>query len=109
MRVRRDDRRQILDGTGRGPALFGVDQAIATHPDVVGGAREVGDQVAPLIVRDDSLAEVGAQVGCFDDPTACLGPGRPGHRPSDLVDSDRAGKREPLEDAPGSYVKVGAK
>ena len=57
-RVRRDDGRQVQRLARRRLHLRRIDQAVAAHPDVVVGLRQVGQQVAAAIVGDDDLDEL---------------------------------------------------
>ena len=74
-RVRRDDRRERRRRpASRGPRR--IDEAVAAHPDHVGGpCRQVGQQIPALVVGDHDLAELRRRViGLGDDPDAGLGP-----------------------------------
>ena len=54
-----------------------IDQTVAAHPDLVFGLRQIGDEVAALIVGDDDPGELGRQVGGLrDHPDAGFRPAR---------------------------------
>ena len=55
VRVRRDHRREIQRLARRGRHLWRIDQPVAAHPHRVAGLRQIGQQVAALIVGDDDL------------------------------------------------------
>ena len=70
----------------------GIDEAIASHPDLVCGAssREIGQQVPALIVRDDDLPELGGRVGGLrNHPDAGLRAASAPDRSGDIVGIDR--------------------
>ena len=70
---RRRHRREVDDLARLALDLRRVDEAIAAHEDLVARARQVGDQVAPLIVGDHALDIAGRKVGGFrDHPDARL-------------------------------------
>ena len=81
----------VVDGlAGLGVHLRRVDQAVAAHPDLVVGDRQIGDDIAALIVGDDALGVAGRQVGGFGDhPDAGLRSARARHHPADVVGVDR--------------------
>ena len=50
-----------------------VDEAVAAHPDLVFGLRQIRDHVAAALVGDSDLGEAGAEIaGLGDDPDAGL-------------------------------------
>ena len=66
-----------------------IDEAIAAHPDVVIRFRELGNNVAALIVGDDDLAISGGQIFRFrDHPYARFGALRAGDHAADIVGDD---------------------
>ena len=72
------------------PSTFGeVDQPVAAHPDLVFGFRQLGDQVAPLIVGHHDLGELGGKIGRFrDHPHARFRPARSGDDAADFGRAD---------------------
>ena len=95
-RARRSDRRQIELLAGLGAHLRRVDEPIAAHPDLIVCGRQVGDDVAALVVGDDALGVAGRQIGGFrDHPDAGFRPLRAAHHAADVVgvDRNRAGRR----------------
>ena len=88
-RIRRRDRRQVQGLARRRLHLRRVDQAVAADPDVVGGFRQIGEQVAAAIVGDDDLDELRRQIGRFrDHPDAGLGSLRGRDDAADVVGVD---------------------
>ena len=84
--VRRRHRGQIELLAGLALHLRRVDEAVAAHPDVVVGLRQIGDDVAALIVGDDDLDVAHRQVARFrDHPDAGLRTLRPAHDAADVV------------------------
>ena len=72
--VRRFHGREIEVCAGLAVDLGRIDQAIAAHPDLVFGFRQIRHHVAPRIVGDDDLGKLGRQVGGLGDhPHAGLG------------------------------------
>ena len=72
--VRRRHRGQIELLAGLALHLRRVDEAVAAHPDVVIGLRQIGDDVAALVVGDDDLDVAHRQIARFrDHPDAGLG------------------------------------
>ena len=68
------------------PRLRRINKAVAAHPDVVVRFGQVGDEIAPLIVRDDDLDRLGRQVARFrNDPDAGLRAARSGDDAADVV------------------------
>ena len=66
--------------------LPGVDQAVAAHPHLVVGVRQVRDQEPPVVAGDDDLAERGLEViGLRDDPDARLATAGAPHDAGDVV------------------------
>ena len=54
--------------------LRGIDEAVAAHPDVVGGVGQLRQHEAAVVVRHDDLDELRAEVARFrDDPDPGLG------------------------------------
>src|SRR5205807_8653354 len=48
-----------------------IDETITTHQNVVVRLRKFRDEIAPPLIRDDHLGELGGQVSCFyDNPYA---------------------------------------
>ena len=73
--VRRRHGGQIELLAGLALHLRRIDEAVAAHPDVVVGFRQIGDDVAALIVGDDDLDVAHRQIAGFrDHPDAGLGP-----------------------------------
>ena len=73
-----------------------IDEAVAAHPDVVIGLRQVRDDVAALIVGDDDLDVAHRQIARFrDHPDAGLRTTGAFHHAADVVvvDGDRRGGR----------------
>jgi hypothetical protein len=69
-----------------------IHQPVAAHPDAVVRHRQVGDDVAALVVGHNHLGEFRRQVGGLrDHPDAGFGPGRAAHHAADVVvvDGDR--------------------
>ncbi len=76
--------------TGLGVHFLRVDQSVASHPDFIGGARQIRNDVAPLIVGHHHLGVFGGEVGRFrDHPDACFRPFAAAHHPADVVLVDR--------------------
>ena len=89
-RIRRGGRLQVQRRPGLRPLLRRVDQPVPAHPDVVARLRQVGEEVAPLIVGHHDLGELRREVGGLGDhPHARLGAARPRHHPRDVVAIDR--------------------
>ncbi len=89
-RRRRRHRGEIEDFSGRRPHLRGIDQAVAAHPDAVGGLRQFRQDVAAFTVGDDDLGEFGGQVGGFrDHPDAGLRALGAAHDPAEVAVADR--------------------
>ena len=90
--VRRDDRLEVEDLSGRRLHLRRVDEAVAAHPHAVGGFREIGNEVAPAVVGDHDLGELRGQVGRLrDHPHARFRAVRAGHDAAEIggADADR--------------------
>lgn len=70
-----------------------IHQSVAAHPDlVVHVRRQIGKDIAALVVGDDDLGEFGRQFGGFrDHPNAGLGTRWAAHHATDvvIVDGDR--------------------
>ena len=74
-RVRGGGGRQIQDLAGLGAHLGRIHKAIAAHPDLIIGHRQIRDHIAALVVGDDHAGEFGGQVGGLgDDPDARFRP-----------------------------------
>ena len=58
---------RLSDLAGLAVDLGGVDEAIAAHPDLVIGLRQIGQHVAALVVGHHDLGELGRQVGRLGD------------------------------------------
>ena len=88
--VRRHARRQRQVSPRRGPHGRRVDQAVSADPDAeIGLGRQVGQQVAALVVGHDDLAELRGRVrGLGNHPDAGLGTPRARHGASDVVRVD---------------------
>jgi hypothetical protein len=72
--------------------LRGIDEAIAAHPDLVLRLRQIGDDIAALIVGDDHLGHLGAEIGGFrDHPHARLRAGRASDHAADIIGVDGNG------------------
>ena len=85
-RIRRRHRRQVHDLAARALDLRRIDEPVAAHPHAVGGLRQIGDHVAPLIIRDHDLGESGAQLGRLrDHPDAGFRSILAGDDPADVV------------------------
>ena len=79
---------QLVAGPRR--LLLRVGQAVAAHPYVVAGVRQIRHQEPPVVAGDDDLAERGLEViGLGDDPDARLAAARAPHDAADVV----AGRR----------------
>ena len=94
--VRRQHCGQVELLAGLALHLRRVDEAVAAHPDVVVGFRQIGDDVAALIVGDDALDVAHRQVARFrDHPDAGLGTAGAAHDAADviIVDGHRRGGR----------------
>ena len=97
---RRRHRGEIEDFSGRRAHLRRIDQAVAAHPDAVGGLRQFRQDVAALIVGDDDLGELGGQIGGFrDHPDAGLGALGAAHDAAEIAVADR--------DTAGALLRVG--
>ena len=67
-----------------------VDQPIAAHPYLIIGLRQIGNDVATLIVGDDHLGEAGRQIVRFGDhPDAGFRPVRAFDHAADVILLDR--------------------
>jgi len=65
----------------------GVYETIAAHKDAVIHRRQVGNDVAPLIVGDDHLGEFGRELDALGDhPDTRFRPVRAGDDAADIVD-----------------------
>ncbi len=77
---------QVEQLAGRALHFRRIDEAVAAHPDVVVGFRQIGDDVAALIVGDDDADETHRQIARFrDHPDSGLRPLRPGDDATDVV------------------------
>src|SRR5262245_18635363 len=77
---------------GSGFDLRRIDQPVTANPDAVIGFREVGYQIAALIVGDNDLDEFGGKVGCLsDDPDAGFGSLGAGDHAADVIVVDAHG------------------
>ena len=66
--------------------LCRISKAISPHPHLVLRRRQIGNQVAALIVSDDDLREARWQIARLrDDPHARFGAGRRGNDTGDVV------------------------
>ena len=84
--VRCDDGRQVDRIPGLGLHPLRVHEPVAAHPDVVGGVRQVGDEVAPRIVGHDDLDVTGRQLaGLGNHPDSGFGTAGAGHHAGDVV------------------------
>ncbi len=93
-RIRRGGRPQVQRRPGLRPPLRRVDQPVPAHPDVVARLRQVGEEVAPLVVGHHDLGELRREVGGLGDhPHPRLGAARPRHHPRDVVAIDRRSRR----------------
>jgi hypothetical protein len=79
--------REVEELAGLCAHLGRIDEPIAAHPHlIVHIAREVGDDVAPLVVGHDHLGEPGGQLRRLRDyPHTGLGPCGPPHHATDVV------------------------
>ncbi len=127
--ARRHDRAQVDDLAARALDLRRIGQPVAPHPQTVGGLRQAGDHVPPVIVRDHDPGESGAELGRFrDDPDAGFrsilagdhaadiaaadlhrgGRGllraRPDHRPSRHDHDETDHHRARVQETPGHHV-----
>ena len=92
LRVWRDDRREIQQLARRRLHPLRIDEAISADPDVVVRLRQIGNQVAAAVVRNDDLRQARRQLACFrDHPDARLGSFRARDDAADVVvvDGDR--------------------
>ena len=99
--VRRRHGRMIDDLAGLRAQLGRIHETIAAHPDLVVRGRQIGDDIAALVVGHDDLDEVGRQVvGFCDHPDAGFRPFRSGHHAADIVgvDGDRLRRGRPHHD-----------
>ncbi len=88
--IRRGDRLQAQRRPGLRPLLRRVDQPVPTHPDVVARLRQVGEEVAPVVVGHHDLGELRREVrGLGDHPHPRLGAARTRHHSRDVVAIDR--------------------
>ena len=82
----------VEDVAGLDAHLRRVDEAVAAHPDLIVGDRQIGDDVAALIVGDDAAGEAGRQIGRLGDhPDAGFRPARAGDDAADVVGIDGDG------------------
>ena len=113
--VRRRHRREIELLAGLRAHLGRIDQPVAAHPDLVVRSRQVGDDVAPLVVGHDHLGELRRQFGRLrDHPHAGFRPARAAHDAADVVvvDGDRRllGIGRPENEGQGyTYTRQAAK
>ena len=88
--VGRRHRREIELLAGLGAHLRRVYQPKTAHPNLVVRVRQVRNDVAALIVRDDDLGILGRQLGRLRDyPDAGFRPARTGDHAADVVIVDR--------------------
>ena len=88
-RARRDHRGEIEMHAGLGAHFRRIDQAVAAHPDAVIGIRQIGNEIAALVVGNDDARELGRQFGGLGDhPDAGLRPLRAGHHAADALGAD---------------------
>ena len=91
-RVGRHDRGEIERPAGGGAQRRRVHQPVPPHPHAIAGLGEVGQQVAPLVVRDDDLDELGSELARLRDyPHARFGSVRAGDHSADVVAVDMEG------------------
>ena len=84
--VRRGHGSQVKQLAGRALHLRRIDEAVAAHPHVIIGFRQIGDDIAALIVGDDDADETHRQIARFrDHPDAGLRPLRTGDHAADVV------------------------
>ena len=84
--VGRRDSRQVEHGARIGLHLLGIHQAVAPHPHVVGGRRQVGHQVAAVVIRDHDLGVPRRQLPRLGDhPDARFGAAGTGDDAGDVV------------------------
>ena len=89
-------RGQVQGVAGRGFDLGRIHQPVAAHPHAVVRFWKVGQHVAPTIISDDDLDELGGQIGRFrDHPDPRFRSRRAGDDPAEIVavDADRFGAR----------------
>ena len=85
-RVGGHDRREVERRARLRLRLLGIHQPVAAHPDVVGGLRQIGEQVASRVVRHDDPGETGGQIaGLRDHPDPGLGAVGTGDHTGDVV------------------------
>ncbi len=90
--VRCDNRFQVDDLAGCRLDLRRVHEAIATDPHVVVAARQVGHEVAALVVGHHALDQTGWRgPGFRDHPDPCLRSLRASHHAADIVVIDGDG------------------
>ncbi len=92
--VGRRDRLQVDNLARRGLDLRGVDEPVAADPHVVFSVREVGYQIASLVVSHDTLDQTGRRAPGFrNDPDPGFRSPGASHQSGDVVvvDGDRAG------------------
>ena len=106
------DARRLLRGGRRGHRqghlvpgprrlLPGVDEAVAAHPELVAGVRQVGHEKPAVVAGDDDLAERGLEVaGLGDHPYPGLAAAGAPHDAADvLVGRRRAAAGQQQDDA----------
>ena len=107
---RRRDGFEVEDLPGYSSNFRRIDQPVAAHPYTVIGFGQIGDDVAPLIVGDYDLGELGGQVGGFrDHPDAGFRTVSAGDHAADVVvvDANRcAGFLLPFGHAQGRATKL---
>ena len=88
--VRRDHGGEIELLARIGIDLRRIDQAVAAHPDFIVCLRQIGHDIAALIVSDDHAGKAGRQfLGLRDHPHAGFRPVRTAHDAADVVALDR--------------------
>ena len=103
---RRHRRDEVEVSPGDGLHLGRIDEPVAAHPHTVRRLREVGEEVAPAIVGDDDLGELGRELGGLrDHPDAGFRSVRAGDHATEIAgaEPDRRDGRllRPEPDRPG--------
>ena len=89
---------------GLGAHLGRIHEPIAAHPDAVVCPRQIGNDVAALVVGDDHLGVFGRKVGGLGDhPDAGLRASRPSHHAANVIIVD--GNRRRLLGACGHHCR----
>ncbi len=93
LRFARRRHRRVIEKLARLCAELGrIHQTVAAYPDGVGRIREIGHEIAALIVGDDDAREFGRQVSGFGDhPDPGFRACRPGDSSADVGGAHRHG------------------